>query len=326
MTALVSIIVPIFNREHYVEQLISTVKRQTYPYWELLLIDDGSTDKTVALLQKHLELDSRIKCFSNSHIKGASGARNTGLELANGKYVAYQDSDDEWIEDHLKIMVYYLEKYPEKINLMSANPLRKYRESGEVFNYDQIELEKYSFEKVEDAFVFSQEKAFDYQLRGRIITTQCIVAQREIIKNIRWDESLKAATDNLYNLRLSAQQLKIGHIQNYHAIYWAHDDNITNCGGNHDAPRMERVQSNFIKYWRIILKDFSLTVEQKRYVKKNLSETLAWHYAYAALEPQEKYVESISVYWSAFLIWPSNIGAFNSALKCTYKACLSKFK
>lgn len=237
MTPLVSIIVPIFNRELYVEQLILTVQNQTYSNWELLLIDDGSTDRTAELIEEHKKADNRIKYFHNRNAKGASGARNSGLDVATGKYIAYQDSDDEWIKTHLETMVYYLEKYSDRIDLMSANPLRKYRESGDVFNYDVIALEQLSFDKLEEAYIFPTNKAFDYQLRGRIITTQCIVGKREVIIETRWDEALKAATDNLYNLKLAASNIKIGHVQEYHAIYWAHDDNITNCGGKHEIGR-----------------------------------------------------------------------------------------
>lgn len=323
MDPLVSIIVPIYNRESYVEQLINTVKNQTYSNWELLLIDDNSTDKTVGKITFFAENDKRIKCLKNSHAKGASGARNTGLDAASGKYIAYQDSDDEWIQEHLATMVYYLEKYPDDIDLMSANPLRKNRSSGEVYSYDKINLNTLIAKQLENAHIFEPKNTFEYQLFGRIITTQCIVAKRDRIKTFRWNENLKAATDNLYNLNIAYNQVKIGHLQEFHSIYWAHNDNITNCGGNHDTARMEAVQKNFIKYWRTVLGDFELTKYQEAFAKKNLSETLAWHYAYSALEPQGKYSESASVYFEAFLVYPKNYKAifsyFKSILKATFK-------
>ena len=319
MDPLISIIVPIYNRDSYVEQLINTVKNQTYKNWELLLIDDNSSDKTARNIAFFAENDQRIKCVKNKHAKGASGARNTGLDIASGDYIAYQDSDDEWIQEHLATMVYYLEKYPNEIDLMSANPLRKNRSSGEVYSYDEIDLRSMTTEKLENAYVFDSKKTFEFQLFGRIITTQCIVAKREKIKALRWNENLKAATDNLYNLNIAYDQVKIGHLQEYHSVYWAHDDNITNCGGNHDNVRMEAVQKNFIEYWRIVLREFKLTKYQKAFAKKNLSETLAWHYAYGTLEPQGKYAECIPVYLEAFLIYPQNYRTLSSFFKSILK-------
>lgn len=319
MDPLISIIVPIYNRESYVEQLINTVKNQTYKNWELLLIDDNSSDKTASNIAFFAENDQRIKCVKNKHAKGASGARNTGLDIASGDYIAYQDSDDEWIQEHLATMVYYLEKYPNEIDLMSANPLRKNRSSGEVYSYDEIDLRSMTTEKLENAYVFDLKKTFEYQLFGRIITTQCIVAKREKIKALRWNENLKAATDNLYNLNIAYDQVKIGHLQEYHSVYWAHNDNITNCGGNHDTVRMEAVQKNFIEYWRIVLREFKLTKYQKAFAKKNLSETLAWHYAYGTLEPQGRYAECILVYLEAFLLYPQNYRTLSSFFKSILK-------
>ena len=93
-TPLVSIFMPVFNREVLVKQAIENVLEQTYQHWELLLIDDASSDNTVSVIAQYSQNEPRIKMLPNAHSKGPSGARNTGLDNASGKYIAYQDSDD----------------------------------------------------------------------------------------------------------------------------------------------------------------------------------------------------------------------------------------
>jgi len=224
----VSIIVPVFNREELVKRLIATVQNQSFKDWELLLIDDASTDNTTDVIRSAMADDKRIVLNKNKNKKGPSGARNTGLEIAKGKYIAYQDSDDEWIETHLETMVEYLEKYSEEIDLMSADPLRKYEETGEVFNYDKMIMDDIPHTRKGDLYLISPDCLFEKQLMGRVITTQCIVGKAEVLKNIRWNEQLNAAVDILYNLEVCNQHIGVGHLSEYHAISWPHTDNLTN--------------------------------------------------------------------------------------------------
>jgi glycosyltransferase involved in cell wall biosynthesis len=322
---LVSIIIPVFNRERLIDQAINTVVNQTFQDWELILIDDRSTDLTTSLIAERSKNEPRIKLFSNQHSKGPSGARNQGLEKAVGKYIAYQDSDDEWYPHHLETMVYYLEKYPEQLDVMSANPLRKYLETNEVFNYDTIELADKQYRKIEDAFVFDADSLFDIQLRGRAITTQCIVGKAEVLKTVKWNETLGAAEDNLHNLELAALKISLGHIQDYHTIYWAHDDNLSNCNGVHPPERMEKIHKAFVEFWTIILNKFTLNISQERYVKDELAETYVWHLGYLTLEKLLKYREASYCYLKALQLKPTNVKYWMMFFKVQVKRMIKIF-
>lgn len=99
----VSIIIPVYNAVKYIEETVNSVKRQTYENWELLLVDDGSTDGTIEKLHEIEEKDETgriITCFPTEHGTAAK-ARNYGLEKATGRYIAYLDADDIWHEDKL---------------------------------------------------------------------------------------------------------------------------------------------------------------------------------------------------------------------------------
>jgi glycosyltransferase involved in cell wall biosynthesis len=318
-TPLVSIIVPVFNRAEKIKRLINTIQQQTYDNWELILIDDASTDNTKCILAKFASQDKRFKVVDNKHKKGPSGARNTGLDYATGELIAYQDSDDEWFPHHLESMVHYLVTYPSKIDVMSANPLRKNENSGEVYHYDELDLSNFPHEEIEAGYLINKNVLFDKQLQGRVITTQCIVGKADILKRVRWNEELRAAVDIMHNLELCMLDIGVCHLQDYHAIYWAHEDNLTNVSGKHSPQRMEMVHSAFALYWQLVLDNMELTSSQKKYVQSNLAKCYAWHLAYNTFESQKKYKTAIKYYLKAIQLTPLNIKIWKSLCKSVIK-------
>lgn len=92
----ISIIVPIFNSEKYIERCVSSILSQSYKNFELLLVDDGSTDGSGAICDNFSEIDNRVQVYHNPN-KGVSESRNFGLEIATGKWCCFIDSDD-WVE------------------------------------------------------------------------------------------------------------------------------------------------------------------------------------------------------------------------------------
>lgn len=111
---IVSIIMPVYNASRSVERAISSVLKQLYKNFELIIIDDGSTDSTRKILRQY-DKNLKLVCHFCDH-SGVARARNLGLSLAKGKYIAYLDSDNEWYPEHLLLMVNQLRDFPE-INL-----------------------------------------------------------------------------------------------------------------------------------------------------------------------------------------------------------------
>lgn len=101
---LVSIIVPVYNVEKYIVQTIDTVRAQTYDNWELLLIEDGSSDSTVQKIEEYIEQtkDARIRLIKQPENMGAAKARNRGLMESEGQFIAYLDADDLWMPEKLE--------------------------------------------------------------------------------------------------------------------------------------------------------------------------------------------------------------------------------
>ena len=96
---IVSIIVPVYNGEKYISRCLDSLINQTYSNLEIVLVNDGSIDKSKEILNEYAKTDNRIKIYDQIN-QGASVARNIGLEKANGKYIMFVDADD-YIDSHM---------------------------------------------------------------------------------------------------------------------------------------------------------------------------------------------------------------------------------
>ena len=137
---LVTVIIPTYNRREYLKEALDSVLAQDFTDFELFVIDDGSTDKTASLVEKHA--DPRIK-YRFQEKRGASAARNRGIAEASGKYISFLDSDDLWKKDKLSIQLSFmierklLISYTDEIwirNNARVNPMKKHQKySGRIY-------------------------------------------------------------------------------------------------------------------------------------------------------------------------------------------------
>ena len=102
MQGLVSIVVPAFNRGFIIARALDSLLMQTYENWEALIISDGSNDHTSEIVKKYRKRDARISLIEHNKQKGAQAARNTGLRQARGQWIAFLDSDDQWLAHSLE--------------------------------------------------------------------------------------------------------------------------------------------------------------------------------------------------------------------------------
>ena len=109
MKALVSIITPAYNSAKFIAETIQSVQNQTYENWEMLIVDDGSTDKTEAIVLSFVNKDKRIQFHKLKQNSGAGVARNTAIEKVNGNYIAFLDSDDLWKPEKLQKQLLFME-------------------------------------------------------------------------------------------------------------------------------------------------------------------------------------------------------------------------
>lgn len=110
-TAWVSIITPLHNAETYIADTLSSVLAQTFADWELIIVDDCSEDTSIEIVSRYAEQDDRIKLIRLEQNSGAAVARNSGIEMASGRYIAFLDSDDLWLPEKLAQQIRFMQSH-----------------------------------------------------------------------------------------------------------------------------------------------------------------------------------------------------------------------
>lgn len=145
MNELVSIITPTYNSAKYIAATIQSVQKQTYKNWEMILVDDSSSDATVTIIQQFQEEDHRIHLLQLQKNAGTGVARNTAISAANGRYIAFLDSDDLWKPEKLAKQISFMqeEKIPFTFSFYDCmdedgNDLSKRIEAPRELTYRQL--------------------------------------------------------------------------------------------------------------------------------------------------------------------------------------------
>ena len=157
---------PAYNCEKYIEAAIRSVMAQTCESFELLVIDDGSKDDTFAIARRLAAEDARVTALKNPENMGVARTRNRGLDMARGEYVAFLDSDDEWMSKKLELQLAFFREQPqfniihgEEIwirNGVRVNPCEKFRKSGgDIFN------RSVNFSLIAPSAVMAKREIFD---------------------------------------------------------------------------------------------------------------------------------------------------------------------
>ncbi len=107
---MVSIVVPVYNAERFLPETIGLVQKQTYRDWELILVDDCSSDNGAAIVRQYAKDDTRIRLIQQEVNAGAARSRNLGISQANGRYLCFLDADDIWTSQKLEKELAYMKE------------------------------------------------------------------------------------------------------------------------------------------------------------------------------------------------------------------------
>lgn len=186
---LISIIIPVYNVERYLPECLDSLLAQTYQNFELLCVNDGSSDSSQSILEQYARKDSRVRVFCKKN-GGVSSARNFGLEQAKGEYIGFVDSDDfvlpRFLErmqqamdaEEAKIAVCGFQKVPENSSL-----IKKCEDKAQA-KPQIVRLEEYSFDHT--------------QCPAACIYVWRVLFQKSIVENLRFDEKIAISEDTLF--------------------------------------------------------------------------------------------------------------------------------
>ena len=195
---LVSIVLPTYNRAYIISGALQSVLNQIYHNFEIIVVDDGSTDNTEEIIRNVACKDSRVKYFRNNENKGASGARNVGINLAKGEFIAFQDDDDEWRSDKLVKQVNLLQTLQENFAVVYSG------------YYNIIDGEKI-YISLHDIYPYPREgngNIYNSLLKGNFVATSSILVRKSALLDVGlFDENLPMSEDWELFIRLSKKYL-----------------------------------------------------------------------------------------------------------------------
>lgn len=142
---LISVITPAYNAARFIGETIESVQKQTYSNWEMIIVDDCSTDDTVQIVESYQEKDPRIRLYKLEKNSGSAVARNTAMEQAKGRYIAFLDSDDRWLPEKLEKQLQFMQEKDIAFSfttyvrmLEDGTRTRAYSNTPEVVGYDDL--------------------------------------------------------------------------------------------------------------------------------------------------------------------------------------------
>jgi glycosyltransferase involved in cell wall biosynthesis len=268
-----SIIMPAYNAESTIYDSIESVIKQSYEKWELIIINDGSTDDTIKVVSQFK--DSRIKLISQEN-KGVAEARNTGIRFSNGDFIAFLDSDDIWDEKKLEIQINYLTV--NDIDLLHTDFFyfstnitdRKYKKYIEPYNFDLSDHEKL--------------------LINDVIVASSVIIRKNTINSVGYfDSSFYGVEDWDYWIRLSKDH-KIGKIDNPLTYY---RENMKGISKNFERQLNQELLIRK-KHLTILVSNKVRKLSKWQYLKKNLY----YHYV------NNNYIDIIKYYFNMSILFP----------------------
>ena len=200
---LISVVIPVYNRQNYISDCIKSVLDSTYPNIEIIIVNDGSTDRSLSICKYYAKKDRRIRIISQKN-SGPSKARNVGTRAAKGKYIAYVDSDDTVHKELYSVLYENIKRYDSDIATIGM--VKKYKNGRE---------EKLC--KLKDILVFDRDRAMNAFFDNKIITFSLCdkLFKKDILPDNLLDESIKMCEDQKFVFETLLKSKKIVSVPEY---------------------------------------------------------------------------------------------------------------
>ncbi|MFC4700147.1 glycosyltransferase family 2 protein [Glaciecola siphonariae] len=311
INGLVSIIMPIYNRARFLAQAIDSICGQQYTNWELIIVDDGSSDDSLSLLADLVKDITQPIVILEQTNQGPAAARNAGINAAKGEFVAFFDSDDFWYSFHLQNCVQALQAHPQLSWIYGA---------CERYHFDTKEcLQRSTFytsdapnklfsiaRKTEngvylldssEAILLQLTTGLDNGLQNSVLRKT--VLDKHLIPNFRVGE------DRLFIIMALKSGFNMGFIDQIHVRYYVHDANISDT--NKDSDNYERrieALERLMTAKNALVDLVDLNKRELKVYKHQVSKELFWELGYALYQASGDYRRAMSTYAKAIKLKP----------------------
>ncbi|MFH1413971.1 MAG: glycosyltransferase family 2 protein [Candidatus Omnitrophota bacterium] len=221
---LVSVVIPTFNCARYIAGAVNSVLNQTYKDFEIIIIDDGSTDNTKQILSKYLkQYNGKIRYFYQEN-RGGTAARNKGIKEARGDYLAFFDADDLWEREKLSKSIAFMQEHNFD---WVCTALKKVTMEGKVLDERLIKPDAYGY-NAKTHELYDIKKGLFYFEKGLPVHTNTQVMKRECFEKVGLlDENLLICENSDLCIRFQDAGLKGGFLNEMLTVYRTHDQSVT---------------------------------------------------------------------------------------------------
>jgi glycosyltransferase involved in cell wall biosynthesis len=308
----VSIILPTYNRASFITEAFDAIRSQRLEDWELIVVDDGSTDDTARVVETWRQGIRQTVCYVRQENRGPYGARNTGLDLATGTHIAFYDSDDLWLPHHLSDCVAALEANPEvawvygacsMVTLPSGRELSPstFQENGHLRPFRRLRGRA-----VGRLFVIEDPEALECQLRaGLYCGLQNSVIRRSVFDAYRFEASSRnEAEDQLLVLRALAAGHRLAYFDAVHVVYRVHNANSSGAALGASLERRLQIYQTLVRGFETFGHDVPLTRPQQRELNRRIAHEYFWNLGYMLLWQHGRRKEALAIFRQGLRSWP----------------------
>lgn len=287
----ISVILPTYNRAAFLGDALTSLANQTYQDWHLIVVDDGSTDDTPAVLE-------RVACVAEAGTRpvrvirqanaGAYAARNTGLDHASGDAVAFFDSDDLWLPHHLERCAQALVRHPEldwvfgACRTVALESGRQLASSTFYVNGQPRPFLSLHTHADGDLRVIDDERVTAMQIEhGLYCGLQNSVIRRSVFEHRRFWPDYFIVEDEMFVIRFLAEGGRFAYFDDPHVVYRVHADNSSGSAVGEDTTRQRRIFSEMVRGLERISAEVTLSPAARRALVRRLAHERFWGLGYS---------------------------------------------
>jgi glycosyltransferase involved in cell wall biosynthesis len=323
---LVSIIMPVYNREKFLPQAIKSILEQTYKHWELIIVDDGSSDGSVDLLNSLTATFTQSATIIKQENQGPAVARNTGILKGNGDFFAFFDSDDLWFPYHLKHCLHAFSEHPKMSWIYAACERIEYA-SGECLlpstfytDAQPNKLFEISERQSDGLYILDNSKAVLLQLTAGIDNgLQNSVLRKEVLK-AHLLPNFRVGEDRLFIIMALKNGFRMGFIDAIHVRYHVHSENISDTNKK-EGDFSKRIKSleMLIDAKRQLPQLVTFNAEESQLYRSQLSKEIFWELGYSLYQASGDYTKAIANYWDGIKLAPISLKYYKTLLLAYFK-------
>ena len=316
----VSVILPTFNRARFLPDAFASVRDQSYSDWELVVIDDGSTDDTPGVVAELSRDLGRPVVHHRQDNQGAYGARNTGLDLARGTYLAFFDSDDLWLPHHLERSVDALDRNGD-IDWVYAACRLVDDATGAVLGPTTFEIDgqprpfrRLRTRQSGDLHVFEDERVLRCQIEhGLYAGLQNSVIRRQVFEGRRFWPDYRVTEDVQFLIRVLDAGIRLGYLTDVHVVYRVHSDNSSGSVAGGKPDRLIPIYEEQARGFERLDKECGLPAAERRILRRQLAHMYFWRLGYAGYRAAGRHADALRAFSAGLTLRP-----FDAAMWKTY--------